>query len=189
MFPELSCGEVQDGAAAGVIRWWLHRGKSISVLIVVWILLFGKTWLMDLDERLGLVIKRAEQTLIRAKSQALAPFDLTVPQYAALLVVGEEAGVTAAELARRCLVTPQTMTTVLRNVSGKGLVERRPHPTIGHVQQTFLTPQGLGLLKKADAAAVSVEQQLVASMSSSDRNRFRELLECCISNLEDDQSF
>lgn len=43
------------------------------------------------------------------------------------------------------------------------------------------------LLKKADAAAVSVERQLVASMSSSDRIRFRELLECCISNLDADQ--
>lgn len=143
---------------------------------------------MDLDQRLGLVIKRAEQTLIRAKSEALTPFGLTVPQYAALLTVSEESGITAAELARRCLVTPQTMTTVIRNIADKGLVERRPHPTIGHVQQTFLTAEGRRLLKKADLAAVAVEQQLVRSMSSSDRRLVRELLERCISNLDDQET-
>lgn len=138
---------------------------------------------MNLDERLGLVIKRAERTLMRAKSHALAPFDLTVPQYAALLTVSEEAGVTAAELARRCLVTPQTMTTVLKNISGKGLVERRPHPTIGHVQQTFLTSEGRRLLRKADAAAVLVEECLVQSMSNAEQDRLSALLELSISNL------
>ncbi len=139
---------------------------------------------MKLDQRIGLVIKRAEQTLIRAKSQALAAFDLTVPQYAALLAISEEPGITGAELARRCLVTPQTMTTVLRNASDKALIDRRPHPTIGHVQQTFLTPKGKRLLKKADRAAVAVEQRLVQSLPKAQRELLRELLEQCISNLE-----
>lgn len=158
--------------------------QTIRALIVVCLLVANDTDGMNLDERVGLVIKRAEQTLIRAKSQALEAFDLTVPQYAALLAISEESGVTAAELARRCLVTPQTMTTILKNLSSKALIDRRPHPTIGHVQQTFLTADGQRVLKKADRAAIAVEQQLVQSMSEDERRDLRDLLERCISNLE-----
>jgi len=43
---------------------------------------------------------------MRSKSQALAPFGLTVPQYAALLVIAEHPGLSAADLARRYLVAP-----------------------------------------------------------------------------------
>lgn len=38
-------------------------------------------------DRLGHVIKRAEQALIARKTRVLRAFDLTVPQYAALLLL------------------------------------------------------------------------------------------------------
>lgn len=57
---------------------------------------------------------------MRSKSQALAPFGLTVPQYAALLVIAEHPGLSAADLARRYLVARQTITTVLKNLVDKG---------------------------------------------------------------------
>jgi DNA-binding MarR family transcriptional regulator len=138
---------------------------------------------MEMHDRLGLTIKRAEQVLIRAKTRALEPVGLTVPQYAALLSLGEEPGLSGAELARRCLVTPQTMTTVLKNLEAKALVERRPHPSIGHVHQTFLTRSGRRLLHRADQAAVAVEQQLVDALPTADRAQLASLLERCIDAL------
>ena len=60
-------------------------------------------------ERLGLVIKRAEQALIAEKTRVLQEFHLTVPQYAVLLVLRQTSEASAAQLARACLVTPQTM--------------------------------------------------------------------------------
>jgi DNA-binding MarR family transcriptional regulator len=135
---------------------------------------------MEMHDRLGLTIKRAEQVLIRAKTRALEPLGLTVPQYAALLSLSEESGLSGAELARRCLVTPQTMTTVLKNLEAKALVERRPHPSIGHVYQTFLTRSGRRLLKRADQAAVAVEQQLAGALSPAERAQLTELLDRCV---------
>ena len=63
----------------------------------------------DPADRLGLAIKRAELVLIAAKTHALRPFGLTVPQYSALLFLAHEPGLSAAALARRALVTPQSM--------------------------------------------------------------------------------
>ncbi len=140
---------------------------------------------MEMKQRLGLTIKRAEQVLIRAKTKALEPIGLTVPQYAALLCIGEEPGLSAAEIARRCLVTPQTMTTILGNLSDKGLTERRNHPTIGHVLQTFLSPKGKRVLTKADRVAIEVEQRLASDLSGTDRQLLHDLLETCILSLND----
>jgi len=114
----------------------------------------------DAGERTGHAIKRAEQALIAAKDAALRPLALTVPQYAALLLLDEQPGLSGAELARRALVTPQTMSTVLSNLRRKGLVERGPHPVHGHVVETQLTAAGTVLLRRADRAALQVEAAL-----------------------------
>lgn len=131
---------------------------------------------MELEQRIGAHVKRAEQQLMRAKAEALEPFDLTVPQYAALLATSTTPGISSAELARQCLVTPQTMTTVLKNLTAKGLVERRPHPTIGHVQETFLTAEGKRVLRKADKAAVAIEHGMADALGATDSRRLIELL-------------
>lgn len=62
---------------------------------------------MTAGERLGLDIKRAEQALMAAKSTALKDAGLTVAQYAALLALSDNPGISGAALARECLVTPR----------------------------------------------------------------------------------
>lgn len=55
---------------------------------------------------------------------ALKPAGVTVPQYAALFVLSESPGISAAALARQCGVTPPTMNTVLANLQDRGFIER-----------------------------------------------------------------
>ncbi|MGH3432196.1 MAG: MarR family winged helix-turn-helix transcriptional regulator [Thermocrispum sp.] len=134
---------------------------------------------MPFDERLGSDIKRVEQELMRAKSGAVRPAGLTVPQYAALFVLQDNAGISAAELARKCLVTPQTMTTVLRGLEAAGLVERSQHPWHRNVLETRLTPDGLAALDRADVRAAAIERRLEAEFSSAERDQLRALLARC----------
>jgi len=94
------------------------------------------------DDRLGHMVKSLEQELSGAKDAALRPMGLTVPQYQALLVIADTPGISGAELARRCLVTPQTMTTVLGNLTVKGLIERRTVPGQGRAMETTITAAG-----------------------------------------------
>ena len=96
---------------------------------------------MPLEQRIGLHIKRTEQELIAAKTAALRPYGLTVPQYSALMFIAVQPGISAAALARECLVTPQTMATVLTNLDHKQLITRQPHPWHRNATRTRAHPQ------------------------------------------------
>jgi DNA-binding MarR family transcriptional regulator len=137
-------------------------------------------------DRLGHVLKRAEQALIARKTRVLREFELTVPQYAALLLLSDSGGMSAAQLARGCLVTPQTMMTVLTNLENKGLIRREPSTVHQKVLVTTLTNAGRAVLPKADRAALAVEQELADRFSAADLNRFRAMLETAIESLNSD---
>jgi len=72
----------------------------------------------------GYVLKRTQLALRGAMDGALATLDLTTPQYAALSELAKEQGLSNAELARRCFVTPQTMHRILGGLERDALVIR-----------------------------------------------------------------
>jgi DNA-binding MarR family transcriptional regulator len=131
---------------------------------------------MPVTERLGLHIKRVEQELMAAKHAALRPLGLTVPQYVALYTLDDQPGLSAAALARACLVTPQTIATVLANLEAKGLITRQPHPWHRKVVEVRLTQDGRGLLAEADAKAVAIERRIADGFSPEERALLIDLL-------------
>ena len=141
---------------------------------------------MPVSIRIGHFVKRAEQALMARKSQALRSLDLTVPQYNALLVLSDNPGLSGAQLARRCFVTPQSMATLLANLEAKELVVRRVSAVHAQVMQAQLTRHGRALLRKADRLAVAVESQLSEAFSSDEREQLMVLLERATRVLEGD---
>ncbi|WP_406233957.1 MarR family winged helix-turn-helix transcriptional regulator [Nocardia sp. NBC_01009] len=139
---------------------------------------------MPASERIGSPIKRAEQALSAAKNAALKPAGVTVPQYAALLFLAENPGISAAALARLCGVTPPTMNTVLTNLQDRGLVERTPHEWHKNVLETRLTEKGATVMRDADARAVRVERALAAGFTTHERATLMELLDRCADLLD-----
>ncbi|WP_063774841.1 MarR family winged helix-turn-helix transcriptional regulator [Kitasatospora azatica] len=140
---------------------------------------------MPIDRRLGHHLKRAEQELIAAKHASLRQFKLNTPQYTVLLVLFEEPGLSGAVLARRCLVTPQTMSSVLSTLEGRGLVERKPHPIHSHILEARLTRAGRALLAKADVEATTVEDALHAEFTDEEKEQLVSLLARCTSALSE----
>ncbi|MFJ7496777.1 MarR family winged helix-turn-helix transcriptional regulator [Streptomyces sp. NPDC097727] len=135
---------------------------------------------MPADERLGLDIKRAEQVLMAAKGAALKSLDLTVAQYAALFGLADNPGISGAALARACLVTPQAMTAVLKNLEERGLVTRTAHPWHQKVLETRLTDVGAEALDLADQQAVRIERRIVEELTPEERDTLKGLLARCI---------
>ncbi|MEV6767910.1 MarR family transcriptional regulator [Nocardia sp. NPDC051030] len=131
---------------------------------------------MPVEERLGSSIKRAEQALQGAKLAALKPAGVTVPQYAALYVLSQNPGISAAELARRCGVTPPTMNTVLANLRDRGFIERTPHALHRNVIETRLTEAGETVMYAADKRAVRVERALAAEFTDQERESLMDML-------------
>jgi DNA-binding MarR family transcriptional regulator len=129
------------------------------------------------EQRLGHKVKSLEQELSGAKDAVLRPMGVTVPQYTALLVISDEPGISGAELARRCLVTPQTMTTVLGNLTLKGFIERRSVPGQGRAMETTITASGKRMLAKADKEVLAVEATLAKALPAKDQATFSKLLD------------
>lgn len=134
--------------------------------------------------RLGHTIKRAEQALIGRKSKALREFGLTVPQYAVLLLLSVSEGMSAAQLARECMVTPQTMATVLTNLERSGLIERSVSPLHRKVTVNVISGPGRELVERADRAALRVEAALAAAFTQEEAAALDSLLERAIAALD-----
>ncbi|MGP4013766.1 MarR family winged helix-turn-helix transcriptional regulator [Streptomyces sp. 4N124] len=139
---------------------------------------------MPASERLGSHIKRTEQALNATKTAVLKPAGLTVAQYAALLCLDGNPGISAAALARLCGVTPPTMNTVLKNLQDRALIDRTPHEWHRNVLETRLTDQGRAALADADAGAVRVERALGAAFTDEEREALVALLGRCTEVLE-----
>jgi DNA-binding MarR family transcriptional regulator len=131
----------------------------------------------ELAGRLGSFLKRSEQALLAAKTAALAPYNLTVPQYSALLLLDFVPEASAAQLSRACLVTPQTMAAVVDKLEEKRFVAREPSPLHRRVLAVRLTDEGRSVLRAADHAARAVEQRLLAGFTPAEAEQLRSLLD------------
>jgi DNA-binding MarR family transcriptional regulator len=138
-----------------------------------------------IDESLGKLLKRSEQTLLRAKSAAVKTVGLTLPQYVALAELAERPGTTGAELARACLVSPQAMMVVLKAMEEQGLVERTQHPLHQTVLEIYLTSVGREALSSAGKHAEPIEQRIAKALSKEEVETLRALLRRCIEAVGD----
>ena len=137
----------------------------------------------QLGRSVGYQMKRAQHALRLAMDGALRGVGLTTPQYAALSVLEEEAGLSGAALARRCFVTPQTMNQILMNLQGSGMVERRPHPEHGRVLSVYLTRKGAELVTLAHGEVGAIEERMLAGLDRGERYRLLEALRGCAESL------
>jgi DNA-binding MarR family transcriptional regulator len=128
------------------------------------------------QERLGMLVKRAEQAMVRAKSAALKSVGLTPSQYVALFELDQQPGITAATLARTCLVTPQAMMILLKTMEQQGLITRSAHPRHPSVLELHMTEVGREALHSARERVDPIERRVFGVFSPKDMAAFREFL-------------
>ncbi|ABM09214.1 MULTISPECIES: MarR family transcriptional regulator [Micrococcaceae] len=126
--------------------------------------------------RLGSYLKLADQAVAGAKTRALRPHGVTVPQYVTLMALHILPEQSIAQLARTASVTPQTMSTILNNLEDKELVTREKSPSHTRVVLLKLTPEGHRVALAADEAAHEVEQLITNALSPLELGRTRETL-------------
>lgn len=109
---------------------------------------------------------------------------LTLPQLRLLKAVQQQTDVSAAALARTCIVTPQTLQSVLgRAVKAKWIV-RGKSKTNDRFLTATLTPLGEAALLQGMALAAGIEQRVWAGVGLSDLKRLNETLQSGIANLD-----
>lgn len=136
------------------------------------------------SQRLGYVIKRVQQTLRSRMDAELDAAGITTPQYAALSILEEDQGLSNAELARRCFLTPQTMHKIIQGLEEKGFVKRKSDPTHGRKINTLLSSNGKKILKKAHVMVERIEREMTKNLTQREIQQTAQNLEKCIDPLE-----
>lgn len=129
----------------------------------------GAPTLLYLVGRIDRVVRRSIDEVVRAHG-------LSVNQYTTLSVLDHRSGLSNAQLARRALVSPQSMNEVLLTLEQRGLVRRRAHPDHGRILQTRVTAKGRKVLAACDEEVREVEARMVADLSGEEQQALRTAL-------------
>lgn len=98
---------------------------------------------------------RTHQVAVGALEGALRPLGLNRTMYFVLvtLALSSEGARRLSYLSRYLMVHPTTVTQLVDQMEGKGLVKREPHPTDRRTTLAVLTPKGRTALRKATTVA------------------------------------
>ncbi|WNM37301.1 MarR family transcriptional regulator [Micromonospora halotolerans] len=131
----------------------------------------------EINGRVSTLLQHAASVMVVRKADCLAPFDLTVTQYTAMLMLRCNPGSSSAQLARLCRVTPQSMSVVTAALEKRGLAQRTPAAIHPRVLALTLTRRGAALLARADLAAREVDARYEEEFSADELAALRHLLE------------
>lgn len=128
------------------------------------------------DQPLGFLVRGLMARLRPKAMQALRPLGLGLPEFVCMRILDEDPGRTSAELARHTHVTAQAMNQVLQGLQDAGLVTRPATASSGRALPAQLSRKGKALLKRAEEAVASSDEQLLAHLSLAERRQLKSLL-------------
>ncbi len=98
--------------------------------------------------------------------------DLTPRQYAVLLAVSQNEGVSQTHLVEKTGVDRSTLADIVRRMLKKGLLQRRRTKDDARAYAVKLTEEGWRILKAADPLAKRVDEKILAALPGQQRERF-----------------
>ena len=101
---------------------------------------------------------------------------LTPRQFAVLVIVAEEEGLTQTDLVDRTGIDRSTLADIVARLVGRGVIQRRRAKDDSRAYAIKLSPQGAKALREAQPAAAATDQKLLASLSPAKRQEFLESL-------------
>jgi DNA-binding MarR family transcriptional regulator len=153
----------------------VHRRAAITTRDPYFHVSMGEMSEVD-DQPLGFLVRGLMARLRPHAVQALRPLGLGLPEFVCMRILDDDPGRTSAELARHTHVTAQAMNQVLQGLQEIGLVTRPATAVSGRALPAQLTRKGKALLKRAEGAVASSDEQLLAHLSLADRRQLKRLL-------------
>lgn len=126
------------------------------------------------------LIKQLELALRQSIDGSIRRYGLTTPPYMALIVLAGNPGLSSAELARRCFVTPQAANEMVAVLERKGLVQRHVDADNHRILDISLTEIGMQILDLCRSATSELEHRMVAGLGHGESEQFQALLERCL---------
>ncbi|WP_370083828.1 MarR family winged helix-turn-helix transcriptional regulator [Streptacidiphilus sp. MAP12-16] len=131
--------------------------------------------ILDAPRVVGYLIRVAQQVHTRLWTEH-ASGELTAPQHAVLAALAEEPGIDQRTVGERASLDKATMAELVSRLVRRGLVLRRRDPADGRRNLLALSPAGTQLLDQVRAGVAEVQNQLLAPLDPTERERVVELL-------------
>jgi DNA-binding MarR family transcriptional regulator len=129
-----------------------------------------------IEESLGYLVNRAARVMAQQLAEELRPAGVAIGQWAVLLFLWAQDGMSQAELARVVAIEPPTVARTVDRMVRDGLVERRPDPKDGRITRILLTERGRSLRDQLVPRADEVNQRNLARLRPSERRGLSRLL-------------
>jgi DNA-binding MarR family transcriptional regulator len=130
--------------------------------------------------RLTYVVGRLDRVLRQQIDESLRPHRLTTSQYTTLSILRSPGALSNAQLARRALITPQSMSQILGGLEAKGLIAKKPDPDHGRIIRVGLTAAGEEVLAACDRAIGEIEQRMLGTLGGRERTELKTALTACV---------
>ncbi len=117
-------------------------------------------------------LHRAGQCAAEVFQAELGSGDLTPRQYAVLVTVSQNEGLSQTHLVERTGIDRSTLADIVRRMLKKGLLQRRRTREDARAYAVKLTDEGWRTLKSVDPLARKVDERILASLPATQRERF-----------------
>ena len=134
------------------------------------------------SQGVGFVIGHARRTILEAIDQKLAPLDISHAQWIVVMLLGDGAASTAAELCKILIYDPGAMTRLLDRLEKKGVLRRVRVKGDRRTVRLELTAGGKRLYPKIIDALVEVFNRLLRGFSKSEVRQLEDLLKRMVAN-------
>ena len=139
----------------------------------------------DAEQReLSLLMKRLLTGYKALLETMIEQEGITLAQIRMLNALNERTEVSAAELARICYITPQSMQAVVKRAEAAGWITRSPSPANRRVLRATLTPTGRRVLLRGMALSAKLERYIWADAKSSELRVMKRSLQTALTRLE-----
>jgi MarR family transcriptional regulator, temperature-dependent positive regulator of motility len=129
------------------------------------------------------LLHRAGQCASEIFQKELGNDELTPRQYAILLTVSQNEGLSQTQLVELTGIDRSTLADVVRRMLKKGLLQRRRTRDDARAYAVKLTDEGTRVLKTHDPMARRVDERILSSLPAQQRDRFLQDLHAIVQTL------
>jgi DNA-binding MarR family transcriptional regulator len=131
---------------------------------------------IEVAEFVGQLFFRLWRAFHTRTAEALKPIGLTPALFSLLNVLGAREGAIQQQLSADMGVDPSAMVTLIDELEGAGLAERRRRPGDRRAWEVAITTKGRRTLERARRAATQVEDEVLEGLSAAERGQLLALL-------------
>lgn len=122
------------------------------------------------------LLRQANASVRLALDRALAKEHMTHAQQSALTMIRAYQAISAADLARLTLLTPQTINEIVRALERRGAIRKERDPLHGRILRLLITDEGRALNRRCRALTAPIEAALQARMAAGAEGAIRQWL-------------